>query len=156
MRVLYHIGGLAVKTEKWYNINIMKNPIKAILAALALATFAGCFTIDSATSQTTGDEHVIVSNWGYRLFNIIPVFCGNATDPARDDYGYVVFFRDDVTMDKVQARFVDYTNHRGKTPDNIVYHTYDSVLFDVPFTQIPVPIPYLFCYREIQISGVIR
>ncbi len=134
----------------------MKNPIKAFLAACALASLAGCFTIDSATSQTTGEEHVIVSNWGYFLFNTIPVFCGNTEHPINDTYGAAVFFRNDVTMDKVQDRFVKYTEKRGKAPENIVYHKYDSVLFDIPFTQIPVPIPYFFCYREIQISGVIR
>lgn len=134
----------------------MKNPIKAFLAVCALASFAGCFTIDSATSQTTGEEHVIVSNWGYYLFNTIPVFCGNAENPISDTYGAAVFFRNDVMMDKIQNRFVKYTEKRGKTPENIVYHKYDSVLFDIPFTQIPVPIPYFFCYREIQISGVIR
>lgn len=127
-----------------------------IFTTLATLCLSGCFSIDSSISQTTGDEHVIVANYGWRLFNVIPVFCGNATTPTFEKKGLAVFFRDDVTMDKVQERFMEYTEKRGKTPDNIVYHTYDSVLFDIPFTQIPVPIPYLFCYREIQISGVIR
>lgn len=134
----------------------MKPIITALILSLAASSFTGCYTIDSATSLSTGEEHVIVANFGWRLFNTIPVISGNALNPGSETYGLPVFFRDDITMDVIQQRFADYMNKRGKTPVNVVYHTYDSVLFDIPFTEIPIPIPYLFCYREIQISGVIK
>lgn len=134
----------------------MKTKSLLFIGTLATCMLTGCFSIDSAVSQTSGEEHVIVANFGWRLFNVFPLFCGNATSEQEGRIGPFAFFRDDVTMDKVQERFYEYANERGKTPDTVVYHTYDSVLFDVPFTQIPVPIPYLFCFREIQISGVIK
>lgn len=134
----------------------MKPIIKTIVFALILTTFSGCFSIDSAISRTNDEEHVIVANWGFLLFNTIPLVCGNATNPSSDTHGYSVFFRNDITMDNVQERFLEYSEKRGKTPFSVVYHTYDSVLFDIPFTEIPVPIPYLICYREVQISGVIK
>lgn len=63
----------------------------------------GCFSIDSADVPQTGEEHVHVANYGWYLFNIVPLACGNA---AEDPNLPSIFFRNDVTMDKVQQRFM--------------------------------------------------
>jgi hypothetical protein len=66
------------------------------------------------------------------------------------------FFRDDVTMDKVQYRFMDYAKNKGVEISDLKYTYYDTVLFNLPIVQYPLPIPYLLCYREIQLSGNLK
>jgi hypothetical protein len=59
-------------------------------------------------------------------------------------------------MDKIQSRFMKYRAERGKDSINLNYFNKKNVLFEIPGSQIPVPIPYLLTYREIQLSGVLR
>jgi hypothetical protein len=121
-----------------------------MLGASACAT--GCFTVDTARSDKHDStrEHVVVRNYGWRLFNCIPLVCGNATENSFMPW---VFFRDDITMDKIQGRFANYAARRGKKAHDLKYTDYDTVLFNVPLLQYPLPIPYLLCYRELQLSG---
>ena len=114
---------------------------------------AGCFTLDSADLRSTGEEHVCVGNRGWYLFNIIPLACGNASE---DPFMPWVFFRNDVTMDKIQRRFMDYAHFYGKQTGDMSYYTQESVLFEIPGTDFPVPVPYLLTYKEIQLSGVLK
>lgn len=115
--------------------------------------FSGCFSVDRATLQTTGEEHILVSNYGWMLFGEIPLCCGNANPGGITPW---VFFRNDVTMDKIQRRLVDTAKESGKSLSNIIYHNKENILFSVPLTEIDIPIPYLICYREIQLSGVMK
>ena len=103
--------------------------------------------------MTTGQEHVHVSNYGWYLFHCIPLACGNASTGAWTPW---VIFRNDVTMDKVQDRLMRHAAERNKTPTDLSYHNYDTVFISIPFTGVPIPIPYLVCYREIQLSGVLK
>ncbi len=131
--------------------------VKATIAALgATLCLTGCFSLDTATSKVTGEEHVVVSNYGWRIFGVIPIFCGNATSEKDGRAGEWAFFRDDVTMDKLQRRFLDYASVSGREIDDLTYHNYDTIFMTIPWTGIPIPIPYVICYREIQISGVLR
>ena len=125
-------------------------PIVLLGAATCLA---GCFTLDSADVHSTGEEHVCVGNRGWYLFNMVPLACGNA---AEEPFMPWIFFRNDVTMDKIQKRFMDYANFYGKKPKDLTYHTEESVLFEIPGTDFPVPVPYLLTYKEIQLSGVLK
>lgn len=59
-------------------------------------------------------------------------------------------------MDKVQSRFMEYALKTAKTPKDLKYTDYDTVMFDVPLLQYPLPIPYVLCYREIQLSGNLK
>ena len=128
---------------------------RLVALACCLSPLAGCFSIDTAISATTGDEHVVVSNYGWTLFNCIPLCCGNATkEDSR--FGPWAFLRNDVTMEKLQNRFMDYAKSRGRELENLTYHSYATVLFNIPFTQIPVPLPYVVCFRELQLSGVVK
>lgn len=107
----------------------------------------GCFTIDTAPLSSTGEEHVMMSNWGCRLFGCLPLFSGNASEDALTQ---VAFFRDDVTMEKVQARFTAYAN--GREIVCPVYHNFDKNIF----TLFGIPIPYVLCYKEITLSGTLK
>ncbi len=128
--------------------------IPVLLAScLLLAGGAGCFSVDSAVSTHSGEEFVVVRNYGWSAFKHIPLVCGNASEDAWLPWA---FFRDDITMDKVQKRFMDHAGKLGKTPVDIRYTDYDTVMFNVPLVQYPLPIPYLLCYREIQISGALK
>ena len=125
------------------------------LFAALCATFCltGCFTLDSADVRSTGDEHVCVGNNGWYLFHFIPLACGNASD---DPLAPWVLFRNDVTMDKIQRRFMNYAKFYGKIPRDMSYYTQESVLFEIPGTDLPIPIPYILTYKEIQLSGVLK
>ena len=120
-----------------------------ILAALSMA---GCFSIERGLVRATGEEHVLTSNYGWYLFNCIPIACGNTnTDPMLP----WVIFRNDVTMEKIQSRFMAYVNGMKKNVKDLAYTSYDSVMLEIPGSNIPVPIPYLLTYRELQLSGVL-
>lgn len=126
---------------------------KAAIAA-ALACAAGCFNLEHSGTPRPGEEHLFVSNYGWYLFDFIPVACGNA---AEDRLLPFVMFRDDVTMEKIQRRFMGYARSVGKTDmADLSYVNDDTVLFTVPGLHYPLPIPYLLSYREIQLSGNIK
>jgi hypothetical protein len=59
-------------------------------------------------------------------------------------------------MDKIQKRFMDYANFYGKKTYDMTYYTQESVLFEIPGTDFPIPLPYLLTYKEIQLSGVLK
>ena len=124
-----------------------------VVFVCAASGLAGCFTLDSADVHSTGEEHVCVGNRGWYLFNLVPLACGNA---AEEPFMPWMFFRNDVTMDKIQKRFMDYANFYGKKPKDLTYHTEESVLFEIPGTDFPIPVPYLLTYKEIQLSGVLK
>ena len=134
-----------------------KKPVSNILTLLVglclLAGTAGCFSVDSAVGGVSEEEYVVVRNYGWKAFKFIPLVSGNATEGAWFPWAVL---RDDITMDKIQKRFMDHAGKRGKTPVNQKYTDYDTVMFNLPLVQYPLPIPYLLCYREIQLSGTLK
>jgi len=110
--------------------------------------------LESEISKTNGEEHVVAINYGWSLFNCIPLFCGNANGSGR--VSPWAFFRDDVTMDKVQARFLQHAADKGRQAHDLNYHNYSSVMFDLPLVGFSIPIPYVITYKEIQLSGVLK
>ncbi len=120
------------------------------LALCALLT--GCFTIESSIIRTTGQEHLHASNHGWFLFNVVPLACGNA-EP--DGWTPWVLFRNDVTMDKVQKRFMEYTNSQNCDAADLDYVAHESVMLNLPGLNLPLPIPYIITYQEIQLSGIL-
>ena len=153
---------------------------KSVICALGMGLvgticLSGCFSIDRGPLIRTNEEHVLISNYGWYLFGLIPLACGNAAEDAPLPF---VFFRNDVTMDKIQRRFMMYaedygrrvatenetTNEYGKPPTRIservkvrdlAYTTSESVMFNIPGFNFPMPVPYLLTYQEIQLSGVL-
>ena len=124
----------------------MKRCLYAALCALCLS---GCYTLDSAPVSDTGREHVLVQNYGWSLFNCIPILCGNA---EKDPSCPFVMFRDDVAMEKIQARFDEYA--AGRNVECPVFHFDDTKFISV--YSIPVPIPYIVCYKEVSLSATIE
>lgn len=115
---------------------------------------SGCFSIDiSSTDGQIMSEHVVVSNYGWYLFHFIPLTTGNATPGGWCPF---TLFRNDVTMEKIQTRFMDYAQERHLKPQDISYHNTESVMLEIPGLGIMIPIPYLITYREIQLSGVMK
>ena len=134
----------------------------SIFICAAAALCAGCFSIERAAlppdvgtaasvgKGTTSKEHVLVSNYGWYLFNRVPLVCGNARKEAFCPW---VFFRNDVDETKLQDRFTGYASEIGCDVDDLAMFNSEQVLLEV--YNIPVPIPYICCYREMQISGVL-
>ena len=123
-----------------------------IAVALAAMCLAGCFSLEKARVKSIDKEHVLVSNYGWYLFHFIPIACGNASLDAWTPW---VFFRDDVTLDKVQGRFMLHAKGEGCTAEDMIYETKESVMLEIPGLNTPLPIPYLLTYREIQLSGLL-
>lgn len=121
----------------------------------ATLCLTGCLSVDSSVSQTTGEEHLLVDNYGWRLFNCIPLVCGNATHGEKR-LGSVAFFRNDVTTEKVQAYFMAEAAARSKRPEELTFHRDDSLILLLPLLGISIPIPYILTYEEIQLSGVLK
>lgn len=116
---------------------------------------AGCFSIETGAMDSVDREHLLVSNYGWYLFHFIPLASGNAN---RDPLLPWVMFRNDVTMEKIQTRFMDYAGEHGGVDkvDNLAYTTRESVMLELPGLNLPLPVPYLLTYREIQLSGEIK
>jgi len=124
-----------------------------LVGALALG-LGGCFSIETAKLSRSGDENVLVTNYGWFLFNKVPIATGNASEESMRMP--IAFFRNDVTLDKIQTRMMNYAASREKMVHDLSYHNHESVLLTIPGTNFPFPIPYLLTYREIQLSGVVK
>ena len=132
-------------------------------AAAAACLCAGCFTMASGTTETLRNshhtslagkprEHVVVSNYGWYLFNCIPLVCGNPREDARFPWH---FFRDEVTSDVVQDRLTAYAAAKNTNLAELNLYVNDSVLFELPGTSIPIPMPYVLCYKERLVSALL-
>lgn len=118
-----------------------------ILTVGATLCLGGCFSVDTAQVAPGGGEHVVMNNFGWKFFDWIPLVCGNASEKASAG---CVFFRDDVTLDKTQARFQKYAN--GRTVECPMYDVNDTKFISV----FGIPIPYLITYKEITLSGTMK
>ena len=130
----------------------MPNIPRLVALAAASLALAGCVSLQHAPIRKIGGEHILVSNYGWYLFHFIPLACGNANE---DRVAPWVLFRDDVLMDKLQTRFMDYAHARGLETEDLVYKAKESVMFEIPGINLPLPVPYFLTYREIQLSGVL-
>lgn len=129
--------------------------LATVISACVTLCLTGCFSIETGSSGSVGREHLLVSNHGWYLFHFIPLASGNAN---KDRWLPWVMFRNDVTMDKIQTRFMDYAAEHGgvEKVDNLSYTTRESVMLEIPGLNLPLPVPYLLTYREIQLSGEIQ
>lgn len=119
---------------------------KCLYAALCALCLSGCYSLDSAPVANFGREHVLVRNYGWSLFNCIPILCGNA---AKDPACSFVMFRDDVTMEKIRDRFDEYA--AGRSVECPVLHVDDNKFISI----YNIPIPYIVCYKEVSFSATL-
>jgi len=118
-----------------------------IVCILATSCLAGCFSVETARVKPSNAEHVVMNNWGWKLFDWIPLVSGNATEGA---FVETAFFRDDVTFEKLQTRFEKYAN--GREIDCLVFTPVDYQVFVI----YGIPIPYIFTYKEYTLSGTLK
>ena len=108
------------------------------LALGATLCLTGCLSTEIGRSDLTGAEYIYGSDCCWKLFNCIPIFTN------------------DISQDRVQQKMAKAAAKRGKTVTGIVSHNYENVLFEIPLLFISIPVPYLFCYHEIQLSGTLQ
>lgn len=109
--------------------------VSALCATLCLT---GCLSTEVSKSEISGTEHIFVEDYGWKLFNWIPLF------------------RSDITLERVQKELMAESARRGKIATDLIYHTNDRVSFDIPLVVVSIPLPYILCYHEAQISGVLK
>ena len=139
----------------------MRN-FRLVPLAAALVFLAGCFSLETADLKNVNgatvsmhehggqpEQHILVSNYGWYLFNRLPIVCGNARKGAKFPWA---FFYNDVDETVIQDRLTDYAAERGCDVVDITMFNSEQVLLDI--YSVPVPIPYICCYKEMQISGV--
>lgn len=97
-------------------------------------------------------EHVVVSNHGWYLFDAFPLVCGNATPGAFFPWK---FFSDQVSPELLHDRLMAHAAAIHADAKDLVFLRDERVLFNIPGLSIPVPIPYLITYHEIQFSAVL-
>jgi hypothetical protein len=133
------------------------------LACIAMAFLAGCFSMDVATTSSLKKsalspedgrpmEHIVVANYGWFLFNWIPIACGNARPGASFPWR---FFSNHVDSALLHDRMMSHAAAKNADVRDLVFTRDEKVIFDLPSTDIPLPIPYILCFREIQFSGVL-
>ena len=140
-----------------------KNLLPVLVASVVAGLCTGCFTMATATTESLRNskdtgmsgrprEHVVVSNYGWYLFNVVPLVCGNAREGASFPWA---FFRDEVTADIVHNRLTSYAASKGANLAELNLYVNDNVLFEIPGSSIPIPMPYVLCYRERLVSALL-
>lgn len=156
--VLYQISTLQASVS--VIIRGMKRLLQ-IFASFALAIFAGCYSMDIATTDSLKGsalskeddkplEHVVVSNYGWFLFNTVPLVCGNAAPGASFPWR---FFSNHVTAELLHDRLMAHAAAIDANARNLVFIRNENVLLNIPTFQSPIP--YLITYKEIQFSAVL-
>jgi len=128
---------------------------------MTLALLTGCVSVQRSErvtpagvgilgTQGTPVEHVHVSNFGYYLFNCIPIFCGNT---ASDRLGNTIWFSDEVTLEKTQAIMVDEARSRNSSLVELQPNVKSTCFFgSIPYVGTTFGILW---YKEVQMSAVL-
>ncbi|MEI7945225.1 MAG: hypothetical protein WCJ02_00945 [bacterium] len=96
------------------------------------------------------EECVTVSNYGYYLFNMIPVFCGNTVD---GHIGNTVWFQNHVTLERTQSVMMREINPMRPLVTNIQPHSFETCFFSViPYIGNSLGIVW---YKQIDLSAVL-
>ena len=133
--------------------------IAMVLILLALAT--GCVSVQKTSkvapqgvtilgSSGTPVEHVHVSNYGYYLFNCIPIFCGNTVAGQREN---TVWFSDEVRLAPVQDIMLEQARKRKCQISDIQPYTRSTCFFSaIPYVGNTLGILW---FKEVQMSAVL-
>lgn len=125
----------------------------ALNGNLAKTEAAGGAQVAKERRQSPGHvEHVVVSNYGWYLFNYVPLACGNTTPDAWFPWA---FFSDRVSSPLLHDRMMSYAASKKADVKELAFFRDEQVFFNVPGTKFTIPVPYLLCFREIQFSGVL-
>lgn len=143
----------------------MKKHLILIVSTALLALLAGCFSMESApmslspreqihlrSTDALPAEHVVIANSGWFLFNAWPLACGNAGENATFPWR---LFSDCVNLDLLHNRLTKYASIRKYNAEDLRVYKSEQVFLSIPGTSLPIPIPYIITYRELQISSVL-
>jgi len=137
--------------------------IKARMGVVVLLLFmgSGCVSYEETNNValrglelggTPGvtEECVTVSNYGYYLFNVIPVVCGNTAD---GHIGNTVWFQHHVTLEKTQAVMMREIKPMRPLVTNLQPYSYETCFFKViPYIGHSLGIVW---YKQINLSAVL-
>ncbi len=152
------------KSSRFGIIFRMKNGLSSFLLSLLLAWTAGCFSVESVPLRPRAQdqiqlhasggvpaEHFVIANNGWYLFNALPLICGNARTDAFFSWR---LFSNEVDLDRLHNRLTRYAAQKGYLVEELNVFNSEEVLISIPGTSIPIPIPYVLTYREMQLSCV--
>ena len=95
-------------------------------------------------------EHIHVSNYGYYLFNCIPIFCGNTSADARHE---TVWFSDEVTLARVQGVVLEEVRNRKCQVTEIQPYARSTCFFSaIPYVGTTFGLVW---FKEVQMSAVL-
>lgn len=134
----------------------MKTFFKMLSIACALSCICGCtsitYTEAGASPEIKGGngayKQVLISNYGYYLFNCLPLGCGGLSD------GSFELFSDNVNLDKAMKILKDEcANEKSKSFSNVQVSQTSTCIFGwVPYIGTTLGI---YWFKEIQISAAI-
>lgn len=136
---------------------------RLMMAACITGACAGCYSFHGASSpalsqcRAAGDgravvEHVLVQNSGWFLFHRLPIVVGNVEDRW---YLPWTFFRNDVSLSVVEGVLASYARSKGLDVVHEQVIDDDCTVFEVPFVNFPVALPWILTYRETEVSAVL-
>ena len=152
-------GDILVGMKRRIFLEQARAHMSCMLVSLALAT--GCVSVQKANrvapagvtlqgSPGTPVQHVHVSNYGYYLFNCIPIFCGNT---ATDFRGDPVWFSDEVTLARVQGIVLEEVRNRKCQVADIQPYTRSTCFFSaIPYVGTTFGIVW---FKEVQMSAAL-
>lgn len=119
----------------------------------------GCYSMDTATTahfrnaRILGIEaqpvgHAVVSNYGWFLFDKVPLVCGNPDPTSRAAWS---FFSDEVTPNAVQSDLTRYAARNNCEVVDLNFYRDSTCMLPIPYVNTTFGILW---YREIQVSGV--
>lgn len=148
----------------WYNWGHMKTgPYIAAIAAAAFAAASGCVSVDKCPAEKfagmsiNGTDakpvgHIVVSNFGYYLFDLFPLVSGNAN---KERWFPFRLFSDHVKLPKMQSLLADEVQkHHGLEIADLASHYDAAPCFSVSLDPKSL-LGMFFCYREVQLSAVL-
>lgn len=95
-------------------------------------------------------ECVTVSNYGYYLFNVLPVFCGNTVDGR---LGNTIWFQNHVTLEKTQSVLMREVQPGRPIVTCLQPHSHETCFFSViPYIGNSLGIVW---YKQIDLSAVL-
>ena len=135
----------------------------SIIAAIFAIVLSGCSSMDVGTNSALRNselvegagnpmEHVLISNYGWYLFNCIPLVCGNATPDASFPWK---FFSNHVDPMMLHGQLTRYAESRNADVKDLVFTRNEKVFFDIPGSEFQIPVPFLLCLKEAQFSAVL-
>jgi len=111
---------------------------------------AALYNLEVIGTEGRPQEVVTVSNYGYYLFNFLPIFCGNTVEGR---LGNTVWFQNHVTLERTQGVMLRQIKDQKPLVTNLQPHSYETCFFSViPYIGNSLGIVW---YKQIDLSAVL-